>query len=65
MSDRICKVVRGTTHAGRALNEGEEVLLPEDVFRKLSMTQDVVEIMPTAKPEPVQKSTAQPIKKTA
>jgi hypothetical protein len=65
MSDRICKVVRGTTHDGKALNEGDEVLLPEDIYRKLSMTHDVVEILPQAKPEPAQKSTAQPIKKTA
>lgn len=65
MTDRICKVVRGTTHAGRALNEGEEVLLPEDVFRKLSMTHDVVEIMPTAKPEAPKSTATQPTKKTA
>jgi len=65
MADITCKVVRGTTYRGKTLNEGDVVTMDPDTFRKLSMTQDVVEILPSAKQEPAPKSTAQPIKKTA
>ena len=67
MPDRLCIVVRGTTHQGKALNEGDTVTLDEDTFRKLSMTNDVIEKMPEPQSEkaPESPSLFNPKKKTA